>query len=427
MKTTILCLLVASVSTTGLAQTKTMINYDENKVPAYTLPDVLTTPAGKRVTTPAQWTAEQRPALLALFKEHVYGQMPGKPTSLRSVVRSVDDRALGGKAIRKQVTVYFGPGNDAPSMNVLLYLPRTSGPVPVFAGLNFSGNQCINADPGILLSERWLPNTRDGEVVGNRATEKARGIEAHRWQVEEVVGRGYGVATVYYGDLEPDYASGWQTGIRTTLKNDLRLAPTDWSAIGAWAWGLSRLMDYLETDAAVDARRVVLHGHSRLGKAALWAAANDERFAIVISNDSGEGGAALARRCFGETIERINTSFPHWFVDKFKTYNNNENALPVDQHELLALVAPRPLYVASAQDDAWADPKGEFLGAKEAEPVWALFGKPGLGVATMPAVDQPVGNTIGYHIRRGPHDITAYDWAQYLNFADRLLPKNRQN
>jgi hypothetical protein len=310
-------------------------------------------------------------------------------------------------------------------MDLLIYLPKSAkGPVPVFMGLNFYGNQTIHADSGIRLSARWMMNDEQMGLVNNRATEASRGKDAGKWAVEEIIKRGYGLATAYYGDLEPDHPDGWKTGIRTTLKTELSIHENEWGAIGAWAWGLSRIMDYLETDADVDAKKVVITGHSRLGKACLWAAANDERFAIVVSNNSGEGGAALSKRWFGETIEKINTSFPHWFAPAFKQYNKHPEKLPVDMHILLALMAPRPLYVASAADDWWADPKGEFLSAKNAEPVYSLFGKKGLGVNAMPPVDHPVGETIRYHIRTGKHDFTLYDWQQYLDFADKQFGRS---
>jgi len=412
--------LILFVANIRLSAQDIPINYDESKIPPYTLPDPLKTKNGKHITTSQQWEKQQRPAMLKLFADNVYGRMPGKPKNMRFKVFDVDSNAFQGKAIRKQVTIYFSSGTDAPSMDVLLYLPKTANkPVPVFIGLNFYGNQTINADTGIRLSTRWVMNDEKLGLINNRATEASRGKDAGKWAVEEIIDRGYGLATAYYGDLEPDHPDGWKTGIRTTMKTELSINENEWAAIGAWAWGLSRMMDYLQTDAAVDASKVVITGHSRLGKACLWAAANDQRFAIVVSNDSGEGGAALSRRWFGETIERINTSFPHWFVAAYKMYNNHPELLPVDQHILLGLMAPRPLYVASAADDAWADPKGEFLSAKNAEPVYALFGKQGLGVTDMPAVDHAVGETIRYHIRTGKHDFTSYDWQQYLDFADK--------
>ncbi len=396
------------------------VNYDESKVGTYALPDPLRLPNGKTVKTTRQWERKARPAVLALFAEHVYGRMPGKPKDLHFKVVSEDADALGGKAVRKQITVFFAAGDTSPSMDILLYLPKgATGPVPVFTGLNFCGNHCVSSDPGITLSTRWMRNSDDYRTANNQAFEASRGTHTRRWPVEELVSRGYGLATVYYGDLEPDHEEGWKTGIRTSLQAELNIPPQEWSAIGAWAWGLSRMMDYLESDPAVDARRVVITGHSRLGKAALWAAANDARFAVVVSNDSGEGGTSLARRHYGETVRVINTAFPHWFSPRYREYNDQVDRLPVDQHMLLALMAPRPLYVASAQDDQWADPKGEFLAAKHAEPVYALFGKRGLGTDQMPPVNQPVGETIGYHIRTGKHNITAYDWEQFLAFADR--------
>ena len=406
-----------------------LFNREEAKVPAYILPDPLKKVDGKRVTDPQQWS-HQRPALLKLFADNVYGRMPGKPGNLQFKIIDVDSFALGGTAIRKQVTILF-TGTTAmagPSMDVLIYLPKSAkGPVPFCIGLNFYGNQTVHHDKGIRLSTQWAMNDEKKGIINNRATEASRGKDASKWVVEEIINRGYGLATAYYGDLEPDHTEGWKTGIRTTLKTALSIHENEWGAIGAWAWGLSRMMDYLETDAAADAKKVVITGHSRLGKACLWAAATDERFAIVVSNNSGEGGAALSKRWFGETIERINTSFPHWFAPAYKQYNKQPERLPVDQHQLLALMAPRPLYVASASDDWWADPKGEFLSAKNAEPVYALFGKKGMGVTDMPPVDHPVGETIRYHIRTGKHDFTLYDWQQYLDFSDKQFGRSSKS
>ncbi len=405
-----------------------IINQDETKVPPYILPDPLQSTDGKRITSSQQWVKHQRAAMLKLFAENIYGRMPGKPKNMQFKIYSVDSFALGGTAIRKQVTILFNSSASAPSMDLLMYLPRSAKkPVPVFMGLNFYGNQTIKADSGTRLSTQWIMNDEKSGIINNRATEASKGKDAGKWAVEEIIQRGYGLATAYYGDLEPDHPEGWKTGIRTTMKTELSINENEWGAIGAWAWGLSRMMDYLERDAAVDAKKVVITGHSRLGKACLWAAANDQRFAIVVSNNSGEGGAALSKRWFGETIERINTSFPHWFVPAYKQYNKHPELLPVDQHILLALMAPRPLYVASAADDLWADPKGEFLSAKNAEPVYALFGKKGLGVTDMPPVDHPVGETIRYHIRTGKHDFTLYDWQQYLEFADKQFGRSSRN
>lgn len=398
---------------------------DETKVPAYTLPDPLRLENGERVTTVRAWQDRRRPELLRLFETEVYGRSAPAPTGMRFVSRGVDSDALGGTAVRKQVSILFTGVEGGPSMDLLIYVPKTaqassSGQRPAFLGLNFAGNHSIHRDPGIGLSTRWMRGTDDERVVDNRATEASRGTAASRWPVEAVLSRGFALVTAYYGDLEPDHPEGWKHGIRAHFAPPSQESDS-WGAIGAWAWGLSRALDYLETDDDIDASRVALIGHSRLGKAALWAGAQDERFALVIANESGEGGAAITRRRFGETIARITTAFPHWFCRRFADYAGREDELPVDFHQLVALIAPRPVYVASAAEDLWADPRGEFLSAQHAEPVYLLLGTDGFGVKDMPPVDHPVGRTIGYHVRRGKHDVTAYDWEQYLDFASRHL------
>ena len=399
------------------------VNYDEAKVPSYTLPDPLRMQDGAKVTDPQTWRTRRRPELVRLFEEHVYGRSPKPADNIRFEVTSVDTQALGGRATRKEVTVFLAGKPDGPKMDLLLYLPNgVSKPAPAFLGLNFYGNQCVHADRGIKLSTQWMRPTKEMGIVNFHATEASRGCHASRWQVEMVLQRGYALATAYYGDLEPDFKQGWKMGLRGALSADgdrTVFKPDDWGAIGAWAWGLSRAMDYLEQDPTIDAKHVALIGHSRLGKTALWAGAQDERFALVISNNSGEGGASLTRRRFGERIHHLIRAFPFWFCGRYAEYDEKENALPVDTHELIALIAPRPVYVASATEDLWADPRGEFLAAKYAQPVYRLLGLPGLGVDDMPAPDQPVGDSIGYHLRAGKHDVTAFDWKQYLDFADR--------
>jgi hypothetical protein len=400
--------------------------YDEALVPPYTLPDPLVDSEGGPVKSASDWQSRRRQEILHLFEANVYGRSPQPPKMEFDVASEADD-ALGGRAIRKEVTIHLLPRSASVSLHLLLYLPKSEQPAPVFLGLNFSGNQSIHTDPAIKITDAWVRNDEKVGIGNNRANEATRGSEAERWQVEEVISRGYGVVSMYYGDIDPDFDDGFKNGVHSLYVADAQPdhAADSWGSIAAWAWGLSRALDYLETDKHVDTKRVAVWGHSRLGKTALWAAAEDERFAMAISNDSGCGGAALSRRIFGETVGRINRSFPHWFCRNFRQYNENENKLPVDQHMLVALIAPRPVYIASAAEDLWADPRGEFLGAQGAAPVYdLLLGPNAAGLPDhMPAIDKSVGRKIGYHIRSGKHDVTAFDWQQYLDFADGHLER----
>jgi len=403
------------------AQEPADTNYDESKVPAYELPDPLVTRDGRRITDAAGWEGLRRPEVLDAFSRHVYGRTPAVETRLEVQTNVPDAVVFGGLAVRRQVRVRLLGSHAAPWIDLLLYIPRqVQGPAPVFLGLNY-GNQGVHSDPGILPS---------------RNSVAARGEHAHRWPLETLLRRGYAVASFHGGDIEVDrHGSSCRVneetirgGIRHwVMTRDGRREPAadEWGALGAWAWGLSRVLDYLVSDPATDGGRVVVFGHSRTGKAALWAGAQDRRFAAVISNNSGQGGAALARRKFGETVAASCSLSGSWYCDAYRRYANNEAALPVDAHLLIALMAPRPVHVASAVEDRWADPRGEFLAVFHAEPVYRLMGRPGLGLSSpeMPRPDQPVGETLGYHLRSGDHEITAYDWARYLDFADRHLPK----
>ena len=410
------------------AQQKTA-NYDESKIAPYTLPELLKTADGRAITTAEEWTSARRPEVLSLFEKHVFGQTPAPATwgRVEFKVTQVKKDALGGKATRKFIHISLPDHPAWQGMEVMLYTPNALGkPAPCFVGPSFGGNHAVSLEPDVPLSTRWMRPNKEKHIIDNRATEASRGNEASRWPLDMIIGQGCAVATYYYGDIEPDHADGWKEGLRAVLSKDgaaTEWQDGQWGAIGAWAWGLSRIADYLETDTDVNATQLAVIGHSRLGKTSLWAGAQDQRFGVVISNNSGEGGAALMRRNFGETTAVITKAFPHWFTRTYTRYAANEAACPIDKHMLIALAAPRPAYIASAVEDEWADPKGEFLSGLHAEPVFALFGKKGYGVTEHPALNTPVGDAIGYHIRRGKHDVTDYDWEQYLQFAKRHLVK----
>lgn len=382
-------------------------NYDEAKVPDFVLSPLLMNEQGEKVTTTQEWERSCRPEILALLQNQMYGVTPTEEIAVRYETQQVNPQAFGGKATSRQVKIVFTRDFIERSIQLLLFLPnRVGGKVPVFLGFNFHGNQTVSDEADVIP-----------------ATDKGRGSDKSAWSVDRILDAGYGLVTAYYQDVFPDSVGGHRASVLRMFgynsSDDVKEDSPQ--AMSAWAWGMSRVMDYLETTPEVDASKVILMGHSRVGKAALWAGAQDERFAIVISNNTGCGGAALSKRRYGETIGIITQKFPHWFSKNYRRYANNEQSLPFDQHELLALIAPRPLYVASGEDDRWADPRGEYLGAAYASEVYRLYGFEGLDPEGMPGVNQPVMNRVGYHIRTGKHAVTDYDWEQYIRFADKWL------
>ena len=411
----ILLLLVLSGMGAGLSAQP--INTKESKVPSYTLPDPLLTEAGKVVKNRRQWEKVRRPELMALFETEMFGKMPGKPADMHFKLLSSDAEALGGKATRKEVAVYFDAAEKV-YMVLLMYVPNDRiGPVPAFLGVNFKGNHGTTDDPEVSM-----PTDQQLEGYGPNYKLQERGANAHRWPYEYVISQGYAVVTFSREDVDPDWHDGFKNGVHAVMDKGLERKADSWGTVATWSWGLSRALDYLETDKDIDSRKVAVIGHSRLGKAALWAGAVDQRFALVISNNSGCSGAAISRRQFGEHLSRINTTFPHWFCENYKKYNSKEDTLPFDQHELIAMIAPRPVYVASASSDHWADPKGEMLALANASPVYELYGYEGFHAEELPPVNTPmVTDRMGYHMREGKHNIVLYDWQQYVAFADKYL------
>ena len=358
------------------------------------LPDPLVTADGHPVASVREWKEQRRGEVLELFREHVYGRTPlGRPGHLHfDLLQSAPD-AMDGQATLKRVRVsYAGPGG-AGAINVVLFIPNVAAkPVPCF--LLICNRPPSNIDP-------------------------TRQEKSPFWPAEQIVARGYAAAAFHNADVDPDVHDGFTNGVHRMFDAPGQRRQDAWGTIAAWAWGASRVMDYLVSDTAIDASRVAVVGHSRGGKTALWAGAEDERFAMVVSNDSGCTGAALARGKQGERIRDINRAFPHWFCENYKKFNDREEALPVDQHMLAALAAPRLLYIASASEDNWADPRSEFLAAVHASPVYQLFGLPGVDSHEFPSPDAPIhGGQIAYHLRTGRHNLTEYDWNRFMDFAD---------
>ena len=395
--------------TRGLpAQNHEEANYDEAAIPPYTLPEALVCNDGTPVSDKETWEGIRRQELLDIFSEEIYGRLPDTDISTTYNILEEGSPALGGKAVRRQVEIVFRRDSICRKALMLMYFPATDEKVPVFLHFNFQGNQTVSDDPCIIPSEY---------------SRRPRGNQKNRWPVGKIIDAGYGLATIHYFDFYLDRKDNFTESVMPLFgyRSAEDIPDNGGMALSAWAWGYSRAMDYLEIDPSTDASRVIVAGHSRLGKAALWAGAQDTRFAVIISNDSGCGGAALSMRRIGETVNEINKVFPHWFCRNFRKYSRNEDNLPVDQHELLALAAPRPLYVASAEEDRWADPKGEFLSLWHASEVYSLYGYKGMPSPEMPEVNCPVMERTGYHIRTGIHDVTDYDWDCFIKFSDKWL------
>jgi hypothetical protein len=390
-------------------------NYDEEKIPTYTLPKPLLLADGQKIETPKEWSQKRQPEILRLFAEHVYGQTPTHLISKAMTVIEENKNALDGKATKRVIKIDFVSSTEGPFLYLHLYIPAAAkGPVPAFVGVNLFDRKDSLPKPGgrVVAEGRPIPKGLDPKMLPGDQT------------IDRILERGYAIATFHPSDIAPDDTKTYMNGIiGYANKNADKRQPNEWGAIGAWAWGISRAVDYLETDSAIDAKKIIAIGHSRNGKTALWAAAQDSRIAAVISNQSGCGGAALSKRHFGETVALINKRFPFWFCEKFREYDDNEEKLPVDQHLLIASIAPRPVHIGSADGDGWADPRGEFLSALAADPVYQFLGLDGLGVNEFPPVNTVVGNKLSYHCRSGQHALADYDWMIYLDWCDQVLKK----
>jgi hypothetical protein len=395
------------------------VNYDEAKVGTYSLPDPLQLNNGKPVRNAKTWYSKRRPEIVQMFETQQYGRAPGRPADESFEMVDPGTPALNGKAIRKQVTINLKKDKTGPSIDLLIYLPAAATkPVPMFFSINFGAVQNAVDDPGIKSEKTWDPKTN------TRFTPPAARGFGHI-DAEDLLNAGFGVATFYYGDVDPDYPGGFANGIRARyLKpGQAERAPDDWGSIAAWAWGMSRVEDYFETDKSIDAKRVVIHGISRLGKTVMWAGAHDQRFAAVIASCSGEGGAALSHRNYGETIAHLTapTRFPYQFAANYAKYGGFPDKAPMDANLLIALIAPRPLLLQTGSSDYWSDPKGEFLAAVAAGKVYKLLGKEDLGTDVWPAATQPIFHDLSYYMHEGGHGMVPSDWGIYIEFLKKTF------
>jgi hypothetical protein len=380
----------------------TWTNYDEAKANPYPLPDPLVLKDGQSVKDADTWWNQRRPELLEDFRREMYGRIPENTPAIRWEVTGTDASAAGGRAIKKTVVGHIDNSRYPranPSINITMYTPaNAAGPVPMMV--------IVVAGPGGFGAPRaGAPTTQPEPRPGS--------------PMYQLLDIGWGYAEMQVGPIQNDYGGGLTSGIIGLMSEGQPRKPDDWGALSAWAWGLSRSMDYFETDKSVDAKQMGVEGHSRYGKAALLAAALDQRWAIAYPSCSGEGGAKPSRRNWGETTDNIASSY--WMAANFRKYGGHWNDLPVDSDELLALVAPRPLFLNGGTGDAWADPHGAFLAAVAAGPVYRLLGKKDLGSTEMPKPDEALmSGDIAFRYHNGPHSDLP-DWPAFLEFAQRYL------
>ena len=391
------------------------------------LPDPLTTFDGRKVETRDQWEKERKPELKELFQHYMYGYLPPL-REVRGTLRRSDPKAFEGKATLQEISLSFA-GPKGPKLDLLLVVPnKRTEPAPVFLGLNFSGNHTLVTDPAVAIPASWMRQGKGDEIVNNHATEKGRGKNIGTWAIEQSIDRGYAVATAYYGDIfpdKPDFSDGVYSQFHAPKDGQKSPGDTGCGAIAMWAWGLHRIIDYLVTVPELDKSRIAVTGHSRLGKTALLAAAFDERVALAIPHQAGCGGTGPSRskNPKAESVQRINTAFPHWFDDNFKKFNESNDRIPFDQHCLLALCAPRPVLYTNGIEDQWANPDGQFEMLKAASPVYKLCGADGVGAAEMPPIGKLLDSRLGYFVRTGPHVSDPDYWKTFLDYADKYFKK----
>lgn len=389
------------------------VNYKEELAGSYILPDPLLTTNGVKITDAESWYQTRRPEVLQMFEENVYGKAPRKPENLKFTVFDKGTPVMDGKAIRKQIVISFGNEKTSPEINLLVYLPaKTVKPAPLLLNISFLPNFSMVNDPGIKRGSYW---NREHQKVLAPENNKERQLI-----IEPFIDKGIGVATVYYGDIEPDFEGGYKYGVRSLyLKNGQKdESAGSWGAISAWAWGLSRVMDYIATDKQIDSKKVALQGMSRLGKTVLYTGAIDPRFALIIPCCSGEGGAALSRRDYGETIAHLVAPgrYAYQFCKNYQKYKDDPRLLPVDGHMLISLIAPRPMLLITGSTDGWSDPKGEFLAAQASAPVYRLFGRDAPGTDEIPEPQKALFHTLGFYMHEGGHAVLPSDYDIILQF-----------